>query len=384
MNRTRYISFGLVMLIALMSIGLFGCSTGAVLRGQAEEIQDLNEEIHERAYRCAPQEIAIAESNVDFGLHELGQGNFVRARQHIYRAEEHAKKADKMSDFDECRDQAVAMTDVEKTETAEVEEVEAQPKDRDGDGLLDEEDSCPDKPEDIDEFEDKDGCPDNDNDQDTIPDLRDKCMFVKEDLDGFRDEDGCPEFDNDFDGITDRNESKDCTEKPEDFDNYQDEDGCPEADNDADGIADLLDKCPNKAEDYDGDVDDDGCPEQRKLVKVENDQIKLNEKVHFKTAKSDILPQSYPLLNEVAEVLEANPTIKVRIEGHTDSRGSDSYNQKLSNERAASVVQYLAGRGIDTSRMISKGFGEERPIEDNATEAGRAANRRVEIHITER
>ncbi|QDG54886.1 OmpA family protein [Persicimonas caeni] len=369
------------MMVALLSLGTVGCSTGAKLRGQAKEIQALNETIHERAYRCAPHEIAIAESSVEFGLYELNQGDFVRARNHIYRAEEHAKKADKMSDFDECRDQAVAMQ-VEKTPTVEVAEAKPQPKDQDGDGLLDNEDQCPMDPEDIDGFEDEDGCPDDDNDGDGIADVTDQCPFVKEDVDGFRDEDGCPEFDNDFDGIADLNDQ--CAGKPEDFDGYQDEDGCPETDNDADGIADMLDKCPLEAEDYDGDVDDDGCPEERKLVKVEGDQIKLNEKVHFKTAKSDILPQSYPLLNEVAEVLAANPTIKVRIEGHTDSRGSDRYNQKLSDERAASVVQYLVGRGIDSSRMLSKGFGEDRPIEDNATKAGRAANRRVEIHITER
>ncbi|WP_222615454.1 OmpA family protein [Persicimonas caeni] len=381
MNRTKYISLALGMMVALLSLGTVGCSTGAKLRGQAKEIQALNETIHERAYRCAPHEIAIAESSVEFGLYELNQGDFVRARNHIYRAEEHAKKADKMSDFDECRDQAVAMQ-VEKTPTVEVAEAKPQPKDQDGDGLLDNEDQCPMDPEDIDGFEDEDGCPDDDNDGDGIADVTDQCPFVKEDVDGFRDEDGCPEFDNDFDGIADLNDQ--CAGKPEDFDGYQDEDGCPETDNDADGIADMLDKCPLEAEDYDGDVDDDGCPEERKLVKVEGDQIKLNEKVHFKTAKSDILPQSYPLLNEVAEVLAANPTIKVRIEGHTDSRGSDRYNQKLSDERAASVVQYLVGRGIDSSRMLSKGFGEDRPIEDNATKAGRAANRRVEIHITER
>jgi OOP family OmpA-OmpF porin len=83
-------------------------------------------------------------------------------------------------------------------------------------------------------------------------------------------------------------------------------------------------------------------------------------------------------------VLLSNKSIKIRVEGHTDSRGSDSYNQNLSEERAASVRQYLIGRGVSASRIQSKGFGEQRPIEDNTTKAGRAANRRVEIHITER
>ncbi|MFP4599710.1 MAG: OmpA family protein, partial [Persicimonas sp.] len=320
-------------------------------------------------------------SNIEFGLYELSQGDFVRARRHIYRAEEHAKTADEMSDFDECRDQEVELA-VEKTPSVEVEENEPQPEDRDGDGILDDDDECPDDPEDFDDFEDEDGCPDLDNDGDGIEDVADKCPNVAEDLDGFRDEDGCPDFDNDFDGIADLNDQ--CPNKPEDFDNYQDEDGCPDTDNDSDGIADVIDECPFEAEDYDGDMDEDGCPEERKLVKVEEDQIRLNEKVHFRTAKSEILPQSFPLLNEVAEVLSSNPDIRVRIEGHTDSRGSDSYNLKLSDERAASVVDYLVDRGVSRSRMDSKGFGEDSPIEDNATEAGRAANRRVEIHITER
>ncbi len=381
MNRTIHVSFALALLLALACFGTLGCSTGARLRGQAKEIQALNQSIHERAYRCAPHEIAISESNVEFGLYELNQGDFVRARQHIYRAEEHAKRADAMSDFKECRDQTVSM-DVKKTPTVKVTEAKQGPKDQDGDGILDKDDQCPMDPEDVDGFEDKDGCPDDDNDKDGVPDVSDKCPNVAEDKDGFRDEDGCPEFDNDFDGITDLNDQ--CANRPEDFDGYQDEDGCPDTDNDNDGIADVLDKCPNEPEDYDGDMDDDGCHDDRKLVTVEKDQIKLNEKVHFKTAKSDILPQSYPLLNEVASVLSDNPTIKIRIEGHTDSRGSESYNQKLSEERAASVRQYLIGRGIDASRMIAKGFGESRPIEDNATKAGRAANRRVEIHITER
>jgi outer membrane protein OmpA-like peptidoglycan-associated protein len=381
MNRTLYISLAFVMLLALSLSGLIGCSTGATLKGQAMEIRELNESIHDRAYRCAPQEIAIAESSVDFGLYELSQGNFVRAREHIYRAEEHAKRADTLSDFDECRDQTVVV-EVEKTPTVEVTEVEPAPQDRDGDGILDNDDQCPDDPEDIDGFEDVDGCPELDNDQDGVADLTDRCVNVAEDPDGFQDEDGCPEFDNDFDGIADLNDQ--CATNAEDFDAYQDEDGCPETDNDSDGITDLLDKCPNEAEDYDGDEDADGCPEERKLVKVEDDQIKLNEKVHFKTAKSDILPSSYPLLNEVAEVLVSNPEIHVRIEGHTDSRGSESYNQNLSEERAASVLQYLLSRGVEASRLTSRGYGESRPIEDNATATGRAANRRVEIHITQR
>lgn len=369
MNRTLYISLAFLMLLSLASTGLIGCSTGATLKGQAEEIAELNKSIHDRAYRCAPYELAIAESSVDFGLYELTQGDFVRAREHIYRAEEHAKKADVLSDFEDCRDQSISVK-VEKTPKVEV---DPGPQDRDGDGILDDVDQCPDDPEDFDGFEDVDGCPDPDNDGDGVPDVNDECPNVE----GPAENNGCPQFDRDFDGFPNINDA--CPDKPEDFDGFQDEDGCPEEDNDSDGIPDLIDECPNTP----GPESNNGCPVERKLVKVEKDQIRLNERVHFKTAKSDILSSSYPLLDEVADVLNENPKIHVRIEGHTDSRGSASYNQRLSDARAASVLQYLLGRGIDASRLESKGFGEQRPIEDNATKTGRAANRRVEIHITQ-
>lgn len=381
MVRTSQTKIALTAALALLFALLAGCSTGSKLRGQAKEIQSLNEEIHDRAYRCAPEEIAIAEASVEFGLYELNQGDFTRAKNHIYRAEEYTKKADKLSDYEECLDQEVEI-EAEATPTVEVKETEPTPTDKDGDGLLDEEDDCPADPEDFDGYQDKDGCPEDDNDGDGIADPADECMFVAEDVDGFLDEDGCPDLDNDADGIADINDQ--CKDRPEDFDGFEDEDGCADEDNDEDGLVDASDKCPFKAEDYDGDVDDDGCPEERKLVKVKEERIELNEKVHFETAKSEILPQSYPLLNEVAEVLLSNKSIKIRVEGHTDSRGSDSYNQNLSEERAASVRQYLIGRGVSPSRIDSQGFGEKRPIEDNTTKAGRAANRRVEIHITER
>ncbi|MCC6648440.1 MAG: thrombospondin [Polyangiaceae bacterium] len=165
-------------------------------------------------------------------------------------------------------------------------------RDRDGDGVLDRDDRCPEQPEDKDGFQDDDGCPDPDNDGDGIPDARDRCRDAPEDKDGsedddgcpdpdddgdgvldaddqcrgepedkdgFRDEDGCPDPDNDGDGVPDKDDK--CPNGPEDMDGFRDEDGCPDPDNDLDGIADELDKCPNEAEDKDGFEDDDGCPE---------------------------------------------------------------------------------------------------------------------------
>ncbi len=368
--------FAALFVVCSLLVGLMGCSTGAKLRGQAMELKSLNKSIHDRAYRCAPKQLAFSESFVEFGLYELTQGNFVKARQHLMLAEENARAADDMSNFEECRDQQVGMV-VEKTPTAKL---EPKPSDKDGDGILDDVDQCPLDPEDFDTFEDEDGCPDEDNDQDGIVDLNDACPFVPEDVDGFMDEDGCPDLDNDLDGIVDINDQ--CPNKPEDFDGFQDEDGCDDSDNDGDGIADLIDECPFEPEVYNNNKDEDGCPDKEALAQIEGDQIKLNQKVFFKTAKANILAQSFPLLNEVATILQENPQIEIRIEGHTDSRGSDRYNKKLSDRRAASVRTYLLEKGVDASRMNSVGYGEERPIEDNSTEAGRAANRRVEIHIT--
>ena len=131
--------------------------------------------------------------------------------------------------------------------------------DRDGDGILNDDDQCPDDPEDFDQFEDDNGCPDPDNDQDHILDDPDECPNVAEDVDGFEDEDGCPDPDNDQDGILD--EPDECPDVAEDMNGFQDEDGCPELDADGDGLLDPVDRCPREPEDMDGFEDEDGCPD---------------------------------------------------------------------------------------------------------------------------
>ena len=134
-------------------------------------------------------------------------------------------------------------------------------RDRDGDGVRDRHDRCPDEPEDPDGFRDEDGCPDRDNDADGIPDRQDGAPDQREDYDGFRDEDGVPDPDNDLDGIPDVRDL--CPDEPEDFDGRHDDDGCPDEvqDADGDGVEDRDDACPEEAEDRDGFADDDGCPD---------------------------------------------------------------------------------------------------------------------------
>ncbi|MDY7229133.1 Ig-like domain-containing protein [Hyalangium rubrum] len=288
-------------------------------------------------------------------------------------------------------------------------------KDSDNDGLLDEEDTCPNEPEDRDGFQDEDGCPDLDNDQDGIPDTADKCPNEPEDKDGFQDEDGCPDPDNDQDGLADaadkcplEAEDKDgfqdadgcpdpdndqdgladtadkCPLKPEDKDGFQDEDGCPDPDNDRDGVADADDQCPEEAEVINGVEDTDGCPDVGETkVKVTGNRITIKEKVYFATNKDVVLARSFPLLQQVGLVLKANPQLtKVRIEGHTDDRADDAFNLDLSQRRAGSVLKYLVEQAnIDPERLEAVGYGETQPVDTNKTEQGRENNRRVQFTI---
>ncbi len=260
--------------------------------------------------------------------------------------------------------------------------------DRDGDGIMDDVDQCPDDPEDLDDFEDSDGCPDPDNDRDGIPDVEDDCPMVPEDFDGNDDLDGCPESekkrvrDRDKDGIPD--DVDECPREREDFDGFEDSDGCPDPDNDEDGIPDALDDCPMVKEVLNGFEDSDGCPDEgEELVTITEDQVMLLKGVRFKTASDVIVgQQSFDILDAVAAVLMANPTMKVRVEGHTDSRGKYQYNVGLSQRRAASVKRYLnKEKGIKRSRMKAKGYGPDQPVDTNDTEEGRTANRRVVFTI---
>ena len=153
--------------------------------------------------------------------------------------------------------------------------------------------------------------------------------------------------------------------------------GCPDVDTDGDGIVDRLDKCPLVPG-----VPPTGCPE-RKFIVVTQDKIELKQKVFFATNKSKILPPSYDLLNEVVSVLKERPTMKLRIEGHTDSRGGMDLNTRLSKARAESVRDYLVNAGIATDRLTTEGYGPSRPIGDNKTEDGQEKNRRTEFYIVE-
>ncbi len=268
--------------------------------------------------------------------------------------------------------------------------------DNDRDGILDQFDKCPNEPEDKDGYQDDDGCPEDnvsDRDGDGIPDDRDKCPDTPEDKDEFEDMDGCPEADNDADGIPDtkdicpgmdEDKKNGFAKTKEDKDGFQDEDGCPDPDNDQDRILDKDDQCPNEPETYNGYQDEDGCPDKGK-VRVTAGKIEIFEKVYFETNKAIIKPESYPILDAVAATLKGHPEIKlVEIQGHTDERNSDEYNMRLSQDRAEAVRQYLMDKGVEPARLIARGYGESRPIDPRHNAEAWAKNRRVEFVILKR
>ena len=252
--------------------------------------------------------------------------------------------------------------------------------DRDGDGLLDSRDRCPDDPEDQDGYQDGDGCPEPDNDGDGILDVSDRCPMTPEDADGFEDSDGCPDTDNDRDGIVDVRDR--CPNEPEDKDDFEDDDGCPDADNDRDGLLDPNDQCPNEPETKNGYADDDGCPDEQQ-VRVVGDKIVLDDRIHFRTNNAVIRPMSYPLLERLAKLVKDHPEyVHIHIEGHADERGADAFNQRLSENRARAVLAFLAKHGVAAERLSSEGFGSTQPLVEGSNEYAWLKNRRVEFRVT--
>ena len=239
--------------------------------------------------------------------------------------------------------------------------------DRDGDGFLDEEDSCPDV------AGDAQGCPagGGDADGDGVPDDSDLCPDDAEDADGFEDDDGCVDADNDEDGVPDTEDR--CPLEAGVAENQ----GCVDTDGDSDSVVDRLDNCPTVA----GTVEFQGCTE-RQLVRITAGRLEILDKVYFDTNSDNIQSRSYPLLDNVAAVLNRHDEMHhIRVEGHTDSRGDHDHNMDLSRRRAEAVVDYLVNKDVDRERLRPQGFGPDTPIDTNDTRDGRANNRRVEFNI---
>jgi outer membrane protein OmpA-like peptidoglycan-associated protein len=144
-------------------------------------------------------------------------------------------------------------------------------------------------------------------------------------------------------------------------------------------VEDNRDNCPDEK----GSPENQGCPvAQKQLVIITVDKLVITDKVYFATAKATILPVSFPLLNQVAQVIRTHPELPlITVEGHTDDQGSAKLNRKLSLGRAKAVVAYLEHQGVDIARLNAMGYGPDRPADTNKTEDGRANNRRVEFII---
>ena len=231
--------------------------------------------------------------------------------------------------------------------------------DKDGDGTADVEDKCPD----VAGVLKYHGCPVPDSDSDGINDEEDKCPLVP----GTVKYNGCPVPDTDGDQIND--EADMCPDKagPAEFN------GCPIPDSDGDGLNDKEDKCPQEK----GLIDNSGCPEIRKEIIEKVNYAASN--IFFQTKSDKLSAQSFSALKEVVAILESNPSLHLRIAGHTDNVGNPAYNLALSRHRAQAVKKYLEEQGIEHTRLRAAGFGQEKPIAGNETPAGKAKNRRVEL-----
>jgi outer membrane protein OmpA-like peptidoglycan-associated protein len=344
--------------------------------------------------------------------------------------------------------------------------------DRDGDGFVDREDTCPEEPEDVDGFQDEDGCPDVDNDEDGIVDANDGCPMDAEDPDGFDDSDGCPDISTAVAVrvINERGEAiNDATfEVSGRATRVKDTTGAMLNLHDGDYIlaarapkylsseigftapvqsrtvtitledavvtgtlrVEIMDPNGVHVSAADWAVDDTQGPElvngvaeqtisigdhvltaeaegyaparmnirvsedtlthsvillQPSLVVVQREQIEIKDRVYFETGKAAIKTQSHALLDEIANILINHQELtKIRIEGHTDSRGSAAGNLRLSQARAESVKTYLIDKGVESNRLVSEGFGEDKPLDPREVAEAWEQNRRVDFFISER
>jgi outer membrane protein OmpA-like peptidoglycan-associated protein len=221
-----------------------------------------------------------------------------------------------------------------------------------------------------------------DLDEDGVPDEDDACGDKPEDRDGFQDQDGCPDPDNDADGMLDASDK--CPNEAEDVDGFEDEDGCPEPDNDDDTFLDADDQCPNDPEVINGNLDYDGCPDEG-LIEMVNDRIVLEERVLFDVERARIKTAAKPILDAIVKLFSQHPEwIKIRIEGHADSRGDAQYNLELSQRRAENVRKEIARLGIPEGIIDAVGFGAEKPRDLREDEEGFHRNRRVEFVVVAR
>jgi OmpA-OmpF porin, OOP family len=242
-------------------------------------------------------------------------------------------------------------------------------RDTDHDGIDDEEDDCPLQPGTAAWH----GCPPPDTDHDGVDDAHDSCPTVA----GLARYHGCPIPDTDHDGIDDEHDS--CPTVAG-LARYH---GCPIPDRDHDGVNDEEDQCPDSA----GPVENHGCPLPAPAPEIKQetkDQINyIAHNILFKPGSDALTDGSFTALGDLVPLLLAHPNWRLTIEGYTDNSGTPEKNVQLSSKRAGAVKAYLMQKGVNETQLTSIGYGQEHPIADNHTAAGKAANRRVELKLAQ-
>jgi outer membrane protein OmpA-like peptidoglycan-associated protein len=253
--------------------------------------------------------------------------------------------------------------------------------DRDHDGVPDVDDACPTDPGPRNADPTKNGCP-PDTDDDGIPDTQDACPNVKGIKSADPKKNGCPP-DSDGDGVPDPVDA--CPDVPGVKSADPKWNGCPD-DPDGDGIKGPADACPYEKGAADPDPKKNGCP---RYVRLDQGEIKILTQIQFKkngfNRRDTISPLSDALMKEIRDVITEHPEIsKIEVQGHTDDDGTEKYNMRLSQERAEAVKQWLIENGISATKLVAKGYGFTRPLADNRVKTGRDVNRRVQFLILER
>ena len=326
-------------LVAASGFALAGCGSAAAVGAEVAAVQmRLERVLGDGAYDCAPRELALARAHLAFARSDRDRGELGPAREQLRLAGLNARAAERLSPRTRCAPASGVAEPIPAP-------VRGTGPDRDGDGVSDDSDRCPGQAEDV---------------------------------DGFEDQEGCPEADNDLDGVL--NGLDQCPLEPEDVDGQLDKDGCPDVDADSDGVQDGLDRCPVEP----GAAANQGCPRVRyRGLELTPNAVRVLEPVLFEEGTATLRAVSTAVLDALVELLHEHPSVRLEVQGHTDSQGDDAANLALSETRAQAVVRYLVDHGVEGTRLTPKGYGETRPMESNRTSQGREINRRIELIRTD-